>query len=97
VAKPPIAIPSSTTAPPTSSASPEKRSAPVSPSSPLADRILAVVRAGRHVSINGIVKALATVGGQGARRQDVYTEVGAMLTDGRLVKVNDVFRPGPVG
>jgi hypothetical protein len=62
----------------------------------LAERILAVVRAAHYMSVNGIVKALATVGGQGARRQDVYAEVGAMLTDGRLVKVNDVFRPGPV-
>jgi hypothetical protein len=64
------------------------------PSSPLAERILVVVRAGHYMSVNGIVKALATAG-HGARRQDVYAEVGAMLTDGRLVKINDVIQPGP--
>jgi hypothetical protein len=28
--------------------------------------------------------------------RDIYAEVWAMLTDGRLVKVDIVIRPGPV-
>jgi hypothetical protein len=46
------------------------------------------------MSVNGILKALVAAG-YGARRQDVYVEVGVMLTDGRLVKINDVIKPGP--
>jgi hypothetical protein len=65
-------------------------------SSTLAQHILMVVRAGHYMSVNGIVKALESAG-LGARRQDVYAEVGAMLTDSRLVKVNDVIRAGPAG
>ena len=60
--------------------------------SPLAGHILTVTRDGNHMSVNGIVKALATAG-HGARRQDVYAEIGAMLTDGRLVKIHDVIKP----
>jgi acid stress-induced BolA-like protein IbaG/YrbA len=65
---------------------------PVVAHSPLAGHILTVTRDGSHVSINGILKALVTAG-HGARRQDVYAEIGAMLADGRLVKVHDVIKP----
>jgi len=60
--------------------------------SPLAGRILTIARAGNHSSVNGIVKALASAG-YGARRQDIYAEIGAMLADGRLVKIHDVIKP----
>jgi len=60
--------------------------------SPLAQHILTIARDANHMSVNGIVKALAAAG-YGARRQDVYAEIGAMLTDGRLVKINDVIKP----
>jgi hypothetical protein len=61
--------------------------------SPLAERILTIARAGNHSSVNGIVKALASAG-YGARRQDIYAEIGAMLADSRLVKIHDVIKPG---
>lgn len=61
--------------------------------SPLAGRILTITRDGNHRSDNGIVKALATAG-HGARRLDVYAEIGAMLADGRLQKIHDVIKPG---
>ena len=61
--------------------------------SPLAGHILTLTRDGTHRSVNGIVKALATAG-HGARRQDVYAEIGAMLADGRLQKIHDVIKPG---
>jgi hypothetical protein len=61
--------------------------------SPLAQHILTAARDGNHMSVNGLLKALAATG-YGARRQDVYAEVGAMLADGRLVKINDVIKPG---
>lgn len=59
----------------------------------LVARILAVVRSGSHMSVNGIVHALVASGG-GARRQQVYAAVAAMLADGRMVKVNELFRAG---
>ena len=61
--------------------------------SPLVANILAAARDGNHLSVNGILKMLVDRG-LGAKRQDVYAEVGAMLADGRLVKVNDVIKPG---
>lgn len=60
--------------------------------SPLAGHILTIARAGNHSSVNGIVKALASAG-YGARRQDIYAEIGTMLADGRLVKIHDVIKP----
>jgi len=68
------------------------RLAPSVAQSPLAGRILTIARAGNHSSVNGIVKALASAG-YGARRQDIYAEIGAMLADGRLVKIHDVIKP----
>jgi hypothetical protein len=58
----------------------------------LAEHILDAVRTGNHASINGIAQALRSAG-RGARREDLYLEVGTMLADGRLVKVDDVIRP----
>jgi hypothetical protein len=62
-------------------------------SSPLAGRILDVVRDGSRSSVNAIVRGLAEAG-QGARRHDVCAEVASMLDDSRLVKVDGVILPG---
>jgi hypothetical protein len=61
------------------------------PVATLAERILSLVRTGSYMSVNGIVHALAA-SGHGARRQDVFAAVTAMLADGRLSKVNELFR-----
>jgi hypothetical protein len=58
----------------------------------LAEHILDAVRSGNHASINSITRALGRAG-RGAKRQDLYFEVRAMLADGRLVKVDDLIRP----
>jgi hypothetical protein len=72
---------------------PAPPSPPTLAHSPLVLHILAAALDGNHLSINGILKTLAARG-LGARRQDVYAEVGSMLADGRLVKINDVIKPG---
>jgi len=60
--------------------------------SPLAGHILTVTREGNYMSVNGILKALKEAG-HGARRQDIYAEIGAMLTDGRLMTIHGVIKP----
>jgi hypothetical protein len=69
-------------------------SAPATSGSDLAERILAVVKTGTYMSANRIAQALREQG-DGARTQTVFATVATMFGDQRLMKVNDVIRPGP--
>jgi hypothetical protein len=62
------------------------------PPATLGERILTLVRMGSYTSIRGIARALAATGGNSGRRRAVSAAMRAMIAEGRLSKVDKVFR-----